>query len=219
MKKILLLFLLTILLTGCSATYDIEFTEDKIKDEIRVFTDTETVNNATQATIDSFSNKILEWERGHDHYTKEVYTTDKITGYLYKYDFNYDEYDAMSQIRKCYENFNFTYNDKEIILTTSNKFLCKDYYQDVNNLTINIKTDKKVISSNADSTKNNILTWNINKSNYQNKPLNLRINLQETYEKSKDKNIDLKQILIIILFILLIIIYIINKKDIKRKGK
>ncbi len=219
MKKILLLFLLTILLTGCSATYDIEFTEDKIKDEIRVFTDTETVNNATQATIDSFSNKILEWERGHDHYTREVYTTDKITGYLYKYDFNYDEYDAMSQIRKCYEDFNFTYNDKEIILTTSNKFLCKDYYQDVNNLTINIKTDKKVISSNADSTKDNTLTWNINKSNYQNKPLNLKINLQETYEKPKDKNVDLKQILIIILFILLLIIYIINKKDIKRKGK
>ena len=219
MKKILLLFLLTILLTGCSATYDIEFTEDKIKDEIRVFTDTETVNNATQATIDSFSNKILEWERGHDHYTREVYTTDKITGYLYKYDFNYDEYDAMSQIRKCYEDFNFTYNDKEIILTTSNKFLCKDYYQDVNNLTINIKTDKKVISSNADSTKDNTLTWNINKSNYQNKPLNLKINLQETYEKPKDKNVDLKQILTIILFILLLIIYIINKKDIKRKGK
>ncbi len=220
MKKIIPLIILTLLLTGCSATYDITFTDDKIKDEIRVFTDSNTVNNANQTTIDSFSNKILEWERGHDHYTRDVYTDNGITGYLYKYDFNYDEYDAMSQIRKCYDDFELTYNNQEIILKTSQKFLCKDYYKDVTDLTIAIKSDKKIISSNADIQKENIHTWKINNSNYQNKQIEIRINRQEEYKvKDKEQKIDLFHILIFILFILLIIIYIINKKDIKKKGK
>ena len=137
-------------LTGCSATYNISITENKIKDEIRIFTDNEIVNNANQNTIGSFSDKIFEWKRVHDHYSRKVYTTVTITGYLYKYDFNYDEYDAMSQIRKCYEDFNLTYNNQEITLKTNSKFLCQDYYKDVDNLTIIIKSDYTITSSNTD---------------------------------------------------------------------
>lgn len=218
MKKILILILLVVTLTGCSATYDITFTDDKIKDEIRVYTDNETVNNANQKTIDDFSNKILEWERGHDHYTREVYSTDEITGYLYKYDFNYNEYDAMSHIRKCYEDFDLTYNEKEITLKTSNDFLCQNYYKDVDNLTITIKSDYIITSSNADIQKNNEHTWTINKSNYHNKPIILKINRLQNYTKKEDKKeLDIKSILIIILFILLIIVYFVNKKKAKNK--
>lgn len=219
MKKIISLILAILLLTGCSAKYDITFTDDKIKDEIRVYTDSDTVNNATQSTINSFSNKILEWERGHDHYTREVYTDNGITGYLYKYDFNYDEYDAMSQIRKCYEDFELTYNDSEIILKTSNKFLCQNYYKDVTDLTITINTDKVIISSNADEINGNTHTWKINKTNYNNKPLEIKINRQEIYKPKKENPLNLTQILIFILFILLIIVYIINRKSIKKRGK
>lgn len=219
MKKIISLILAILLLTGCSAKYDITFTDDKIKDEIRVYTDSDTVNNATQSTINSFSNKILEWERGHDHYTREVYTDNGMTGYLYKYDFNYDEYDAMSQIRKCYEDFELTYNDSEIILKTSNKFLCQNYYKDVSDLTITINTDKVITSSNADEINGNTHTWKINKTNYNNKPLEIRINRQETYKPKVENPLNLTQILIFILFILLIIVYIINRKSIKKRGK
>lgn len=219
MKKIISLILAVLLLTGCSAKYDITFTDDKIKDEIRVYTDSDTVNNATQSTINSFSNKILEWERGHDHYTREVYTDNGMTGYLYKYDFNYDEYDAMSQIRKCYEDFELTYNDSEIILKTSNKFLCQNYYKDVTDLTITINTDKVITSSNADEINGNTHTWKINKTNYNNKPLKIKINRQEIYKPKKENPLNLTQILIFILFILLIIVYIINRKSIKKRGK
>ena len=219
MKKIISLILAILLLTGCSAKYDITFTDDKIKDEIRVYTDSDTVNNATQSTINSFSNKILEWERGHDHYTREVYKDNGMTGYLYKYDFNYDEYDAMSQIRKCYEDFELTYNDSEIILKTSNKFLCQNYYKDVTDLTITINTDKVITSSNADEINGNTHIWKINKTNYNNKPLEIRINRQETYKPKVENPLNLTQILIIILFILLIIVYIINRKSIKKRGK
>lgn len=221
MKKIILIILSLLILTGCSATYDITFTDNQIKDEIKVYTDTEIVNRATTKDINDFSNKILEWERGHDHYTREVYTTDKITGYIYKYDFNYDEYDAMSQIRKCYDKFDLTYNEKEIILKTSNKFLCKEYYEDVDNLTLTIKTDKQIISSNADTKTGNKHTWTITKNNYKNKPIEIRIDRQNSSPKETEKKkiFNTKQILIIILFIFLIIVYIINKKNIKGKGK
>lgn len=219
MKKILSIILLSLFLTGCSATYNINFTDDKIKDEIRVYTDSNTVNNATNDTINSFSNKILEWERGHDHYSREVYTTDTLTGYLYKYDFNYDEYDAMSQIRKCYEDFDLTYNNQEITLKTSNKFLCKEYYEDVSDLTLTITTDKTIISSNADTKNSNTHTWYINKKNYNNKPLEIKISRQSSQKEQTKKKIDIKHLLVIILFILLIIVYIINKKEAKKKKK
>ena len=182
MKKIILLLIIIILLTGCNATYDINISKNNIQDTITLKTDSENVDNANKETIDNFMLKLGEWENGHDFYKREIVTTEKETGYQYTYTFNYNEYDAMSQIRKCYETFNLDYQNS-IEIKTSNEFLCQNYYPQVNTILINITSEYEISNSNADYVNNNIHTWKINKSNYKNKPINIQINKNKIYTK------------------------------------
>lgn len=217
MKKTILLLITTILLTGCSANYNINFTKENIIDSINIYENSSLTNKATDNDIQQFQEKLGNWERGYEYYKRELYTTDKITGYNYSYNFEYNEYDAMSQLRKCYKDFTLTYDDNQIKLTTSNEFLCATYYKDVTNLTIIINSDYKITNSNSDSKNNNTHTWNITKNNYSNKPIELTIDKNETFEQEETSNISIYQILIIIIFFLLIIVLIIRKKDTKRR--
>ena len=216
MKKIFLLLITVFLLTGCTAKYEINITKDTINDIITIETESNKVNNANKQTTDTFNQKIGEWENGHDFYKREIITTAETTGYQYTYNFNYDEYDAMSQIRKCYKDFNLTYNN-DITLTTSKDFLCKTYYPQVKTFTISITSEYEISSSNADEVKDNIHTWKINNHNYRNKPINIKINKNQKYIPEEEPNYDfIKSILFIIFFIILIIIFIKRKKDIKQ---
>lgn len=217
MKKILLLLITTFLLTGCQSTYEIKFTKDKIEDTINIYTDNNVVKNATTEQTKEFQTELGNWERGYEYYKRELYATDKRTGYKYTYNFNYQEYDAMSQLRKCYEDFKFSYENNKIKLTTSDKFLCKNYYQDIDNMLITITSEYKIINSNADTQNNNTHTWTITKDNYKKTPIEFEIDKTQVYIlPKKEQEIDILGILSCIIFFLLIIILIIKRKDKRR---
>jgi uncharacterized protein YxeA len=216
MKKIIFLLITICLLTGCTATYDINITKETINDTIKIEADSTKVNNANKQTTDTFNQKIGEWENGHDFYKREIITTADKTGYQYTYNFNFDEYDAMSQIRKCYKDFNLTY-DNDIELTTSKEFLCRNYYPQVKTFTINITSEYEITSSNADSIKDNVHTWKINANNYKVRPINIKINKSKMYIPEEEPNYkNIKSIIFIIIFFILVIIFIKRKKDIKQ---
>lgn len=216
MKKILFLLITIILLTGCTANYEIDITKNTINDKITIMTDSNNVNNANKATTDLFTQKLGEWENGHDFYKRDLITTEDKTGYQYTYNFNYNEYDAMSQIRKCYKDFNLTY-DNNITLSTSNEFLCKNYYPQVKTYTISITSEYDIVESNADTIKDNTHTWKINANNYKNKPITIKLNKHKLYIKEEESNYEyIKSILFILFFIILTIILIKRRKDIKQ---
>ena len=216
MKKIIFLLITICLLTGCTATYDINITKETINDTIKIEADSTKVNNANKQTTDTFNQKIGEWENGHDFYKREIITTADKTGYQYTYNFNFDEYDAMSQIRKCYKDFNLTY-DNDIELTTSKEFLCRNYYPQLKTFTINITSEYEITSSNADSIKDNVHTWKINANNYKVRPINIKINKSKMYIPEEEPNYkNIKSIIFIIIFFILVIIFIKRKKDIKQ---
>lgn len=218
MKKIIILLITAILLTGCNATYDINFKKENISDNIKIYTDSKIVNNASQNQITEFKDKLNEWERGYEYYNREIYATDKITGYNYTYDFTYEEYDAMSQIRKCYKDFEFNVDNNYITITTSNEFLCNTYYKDVNNFTLTITSEYKILTSNADTKENNVHKWNFNKNNSKNKPLTIKIEkTKPLINNEKKSNISITKILSVILFILIIVVLLIRKKDQKQR--
>ena len=212
MKKKILLILAILLLTGCKATYDINFDSDKIYDEIRIYDDSVKINQANDKDSDQLFEVIMDWENGYDYYKRELYSTDKVSGYKYTYDFTYDEYEAMTQLRKCYEDFDFKVNNEEISLKTSKEFLCGDYYQDTEEIVINIKSKYEIKSSNADKNSNNTYTWIINSTNYKNKPINFTINKQKEYKEPENKKFNFKGLLLVIIFIALIVILKIRKR-------
>ena len=148
LKRVFLIAMLFII-TGCGSKYEIEFTNNNtIKDTISIFEDNNIVKNTTTKKEEEITDQILEFERGYEHYKRELYATEEVTGYKYTYEFKYEEYDALSQLRKCYEDLTLNVTDEEIVLETKGEFLCANYYKEMPYIDINIKSDYEIKSTN-----------------------------------------------------------------------
>lgn len=215
LKRILLLIPVTLLITGCGSTYEIEFTQDnKIKDTISIFEENDKVKKLTKEDEDKLLNTLLDFERGYEHYKRELYTTEEITGYKYTYDFTYEEYDAMSQLRKCYEGLTLNVTENTIELKTEGEFLCATYYKEMPSMEITIKSDYKIVDSNAQMQDGNKATWKINKTNY--KKNNIEITFDKNNINEEEKELPIKNIIIIILFLIAVIYILKNRKKYKQ---
>ena len=60
-------------------------------------------------------------------------------------------------LNECFSEFDFKDNEKSLSIKTTSPFYC---YSRADSIVINIKTDLKVTSSNADSVNGNTYTWN-----------------------------------------------------------
>lgn len=216
LKKIVLLLPLLLLVTGCGSTYEIEFTQDDtIKDTISIFEDNDKVERFSKKDEEDFLNKLLDFERGYEHYKRELYTTEDITGYKYTYDFTYEEYDAMSQLRKCYEDLTLNVTDDKIELKTKGEFLCATYHNEMPYMEITIKSDYKIEDSNANTQDSNKATWKITKNNYKKTPIEITFDKNSVIEE-EEKEFPIKNIIIIALFIIAVIYILKNRKKYKQ---
>ena len=211
MKKIILLTIL-LLLCSCEAKYQITLEDNNIHEEIKITEKSSLVKNATDEEVNAFADKLLDGERGFEYYNRELFTEKNLTGYLYTYDFKYDEYESLAQITKCYSSFKIT-NNNNIIINTSDEFICMDLYEDFDNVEIIIESKYKVVKSNADKQDGNKQIWIINKDNYSNKPINIELDKTTTYNKKAN----IKKYIILVIFIILIIAYILLSKKEKKK--
>lgn len=95
----------------------------------------------------------------------------------FKYDYDLKSYSDNVFVKNCYEYvtlmnyFNEEKNRNELILSTSNKFLCFDYQDTLDDVTVKIHTKRKVYNNNADEIKNNTYIWNINRDNRNDKAI------------------------------------------------
>lgn len=179
MKKILLLIVLLIFLTGCTAEVNVEITADEIYEEINI---TAYASGATSKDeLYTYFRKFIPVYKdvnlgdtepdikksGVKYYTRGV--TDIDNGYVFQY-FNYFQLDDYNNARSLGEGFasSLVQNDtvdKEIMITTDNgglKFF--DYYPDLESVKINVTSLCEVKESNADSVEGNVYTWNLNKN-------------------------------------------------------
>lgn len=211
MKKILLI-LLILLLTGCKATYNISFDEKNINESIKIYTNNSNIENANQKTIDKVSDELYNFEYDYEYYNKEKYQEGNNTGYNYTYSFDYDTYNLYTELKKCYDDFNYS-NGDYTTLKTSNEFTCFNYYPEIEEITINITSKYEITEANADQKDGNTYTWIINQKNYKNKPINIRINKKKEYKENKVNN---KLIITFSIFIILILILLFMKKKTKK---
>ena len=181
MKRIIILLTICLLLVGCKAEYKIEIKDDTIYDTIKIYEESDRVNNASKDNAEEVEQELIDWERGYEDYSKELYTEDIYTGYKYKNTYTFDEYSILSQLSKCYNSLRVD-NSNIIRIKSSKEFLCADYYDNVDELNIIIKTEYQIISSNADIKEEGKHIWHIRKNNYQNKPINIEI------KKEKENN-------------------------------
>ncbi len=212
MKKIILLIILVLLLTGCKATYNISFDKD-INESIKIYTSNTNIETANKETVNKVSEELYNFEYGYEYYKKEKYYEGNNTGYNYTHKFDYEDYNMYTELQKCYDDFNYSNDDNTVSLSTSELFTCFDYYPEIEEVTINMTSQYNITSSNADKVDGNTYTWIINKDNYQNKPLEIKINKKQEY---KEKKITSKMIITFGIFLILVLYLLLSIKKNKK---
>lgn len=217
MKKYLLLFIL--LLTGCKATYNLDISDDKIIESSNFYRESSDADyyvdeDGLKIEDELFNlNDMLDSYYNKDYYafnynadSDAFYTKSKIDdvngiGINLNYSYNYDIFKDSYLFSYCSSSGSFVNNDKYIVINVSglDVFFNQESIGDFNSLTINIKTNLKVIKNNADSVNRNIYTWNINKKNSEKKRIYIKVK----------KKVDYTPIIIVIIFVTCILLFII----------
>ncbi len=232
MKKIILLLIMIIFLSGCSIEYNAIISKDNVKENI--ITKNEYYQTApvpayiTEEELGDIEDESVvqdNYEFNNDIYYN-MQTIDNNKYFTFTFPFN--RYVESKALNYCLKSVRIIQDQDKYILNTSGYNNCYDLYPSIEDLKINLTflpSDFEVISNNADSIKDNVYTWNINRNNYQNKYIQVlfkKIDNEEkeiTKEEPKEdtwvsKN---KKIIIIGAFVILIIIlFIIIKLKFKK---
>lgn len=185
MKKLCCLFVCIFFLTGCNATYDIEIYNDTVKEDMEFIsmdssvwesevqyglTYRELLLSSADYPYPAFNNTIVDENDtikidGVEYYDNKLISNSYELGQKLSYHkFTLDNFNESSIVKKCYQYFNVIEEEDNIVLSTSLKNLCFDEYPILSNITVNLKTNHKVVSSNADSVDGYHYTWDINRN-------------------------------------------------------
>ena len=231
-KKILLLVTTLLVMTGCSATYDLEIYNNTIKEDFKYINlAPETWDSPIQyglsyrallqASIEypypAFDSTVVdENDRmkldGVEYYdNKLISTSDRLGQSLSYHKFKLDNFNDSSIVKKCYQYFNVMENENNIILSTSLENLCFEEYPSLDDITIHLKTNHKVVDSNADTVDGYHYTWNITRENKDNAGISITIKKNEyifNYENEFIKKIIYIGAIIGIILVVSLSIYI-----------
>ncbi len=215
--KIVLLIVILLSLTGCSFEYNMKIDTNTISEENIVY-----IPNTDKNDIKQEVEKLVSRYTGPTNslgmYKQSVIEDNNNFGMSYKK--NYDtlnDYNNSLSFSICYDNYKLIKEKDKIVISTSKRFNCFNKYSELDDVTINIDSSLEVESSNADEVNGNIYTWNINKSNADNKPINIVLK-PNTEQKEKQRQLSVV-LLVIAAFILLgIIVFLIRTRG-KRKNK
>lgn len=179
MKKIIILSVILLLLSGCSGNLDLKINDNgRITEKISIYEDKLNTHFESEDQFKPYSSKILD----------TYFSVQEREGYTYENKVSDDKYvlvskkehrdkDLCSNIKKSslknvVEDLKCTKNgNKYIISGTATYFHLKeprtegsdlgDYY-DMNDITVTLYLHGKVISNNADSVEHNKYIWNLN---------------------------------------------------------
>ncbi|MEG1048506.1 MAG: lipoprotein [Bacilli bacterium] len=200
MKKILLLLLTTILLTGCSANYNLTITDKEIKENITL----EVPTNMPDSQKKTFEDYINYETKPYQDALKDYEIINEGSTYDISYTYKNNEIKKSKILNNCFQYKVIKETKNYYMFNLSGEFKC---LHDNNKININIKAKNKIKQNNAEKTdyKENY-KWTINKKNKDN------VNIQLVVLKNnglKDATNTLKELIINTLIISLIIAIII----------
>lgn len=209
-KKLFLISIAILLLTGCSSNYNLEIKNGRLYEKITAYVDS-TKDNLNYLPGMEEDNEAIYFIESDQYpiynnmeikYDKKVNKTDKYTEVIFEHSFTEKEFENSNSLKKCFDNASYTYGDN-IKLKLSGKFYCLHGPQ----LLINIKSNYKVIKNNADRKNGNTYTWIINSNNADNVSIDLEI----------DKYYYLKKYSMILSIVVISLLVLYLYKRIKKK--
>lgn len=199
MKKIILLILL-FFVTGCSANYNIEIYNDEVRENMKfVNNDSSSWDSEAQYGLSyrellmasykfpypAFYNTVVDEDdtiklKGVEYYKNKLLSDKNKLGQELSYDkFKIENFANSSIVKKCYQYFNVIEEEEVIVFSTSVKNLCFKEYSILNNITVNLKTNHKVVNSNADIVNGYHYTWNLTREKQDDAAISITIKKDE----------------------------------------
>lgn len=216
MKRIILIVLPILFLSGCTINYNLEFKNNKFieiidgavsNDELSLEEGEKTDVNINYYNLYIEENPLID--NNEEVYDKQI--TDVANGKKFVFNYEYDDnYNKSKAINYCFEDKIFEEDEDFYYIKLGGKFGCL-YSDEIN---INLKSDKAILDANADSIKNNTYTWIINQENKDNVDITLSIskNVYVNKENNKFEVSTFQIIAFVILIVLSLITYLLYKK-------
>jgi len=161
--KIAIVFLLTLLVSGCTAEYNLYITPTATKEKVEVYLPGYTYSELKEVAI-MYEDSTTS---GMGDYVISAFENENKKGILVELNNGYNVEASSKFWQRCYENIESNYTGGSLEITTTSHFMCFDQLQGLDQVTINLYIDAKVNKHNADSVQGNKYTWLIKKSNPQ----------------------------------------------------
>ena len=215
MKKKIFIICLLLLTFGCSSQYNLNIKDDRIEESI--------VSKISNDEIPASSNlKIMGDIEVDDQitpfikndqfpfindetikYDKSVKNKDGYTTVTLRHNYSFDDY-KRSKAYNCFENKDFYEDNGFYNISLYGTFYC--FHGD--DITINVKTDFKVVNNNADIVDNNVYTWVIDEESHTNKEIILKMKKPLLSNSGIKKTIFNSPIVAVIIILLLFVIIV-----------
>ena len=187
MKKIVLLFMFTILLTGCSCDYELNISDDKVVENVDIslpysmdsddrnkFLDYTKIDNL--AVVGGLDNPYYDMSARADNY-----------GDVYNFNYSYDKEHPIKNARtmqSCFEKYKVEETSSYYMFVFRGEFKCKYKFDDVN---ITVKTNNEVPKHNSTDydEKDGVYRWKIDSSNASDVDIKLLVQKDKYPEKIK----------------------------------
>lgn len=210
-KKMLIMILSVLLLTGCTVNYNLEVENNSLKEVISGTVTKEEAENDVNSTAPSIVNELIYSENvpiavGTNTYNRELNENGNNINYKFSYDYDMSNFANSSLINTCFENREIVDLGDYYSIKLSGDFRC--LY--ANNININVTSNLKVISNNAKKVKNNTYSWTIDKTAVD---IEFVVDKNTPYTKSSNSGgSTLRIVSFIVLIILSGITYLLYKK-------
>lgn len=190
MKKIILLFMFTILLTGCSCDYELNISDDKVVENVDIslpysmdsddrskFLEYTKVDNL--AVVGGLDNPYYDMSARADNY-----------GDVYNFNYSYDKEHPIKNARtmqSCFEKYKVEETSSYYMFVFRGEFKCKYKFDDVN---ITVKTNNVVPKHNSTDydEKEGVYRWKIDSSNASDVDIKLLVQKDKYPEKIKEQS-------------------------------
>lgn len=190
MKKIILLFMFTILLTGCSCDYELNISDDKVLENVDIslpysmdsddrskFLEYTKIDNL--AVVGGLDNPYYDMSAKADNY-----------GDYYNFNYSYDKEHPIKNARtmqSCFEKYKVEETSSYYMFVFRGEFKCKYKFDDVN---ITVKTNNEVPKHNSTDydEKEGVYRWKIDSSNASDVDIKLLVQKDKYPEKIKEQS-------------------------------
>lgn len=207
MKKILLLICL-LFLTGCQVEYNVVIKDDSVHENLNFSIPNDYNNSELEDAIYNPSVPIINLDDYSNYGAYSVSIDEDFNQRNVSFDYDYDisDFSSSTLLEGCFESATFDYSKNNIKFNASGEFYC---LYDNSSVVVNITTDNKVKSHNADDVNGNTYSWYIS----DNAPVSIKIEILKDTVANKFLSYLKKGVLLLLLVALAIFVVRLRKKN------